>query len=482
MTKINFAEHLIANFSDLKKNAVIDPQGSLTYEQLGLCIKQVGQGLLQQGLTAGDRIIICLDDSIDWPCVFLGCIYVGLIPVPLSSMADDLLIDRVLEFVDAKAIVCDRTRLRGSISTKQVHEFYKLEGNISALKQHPDSMAYLSLSSGTTGFSKISVHRHQSFFETLTCVPVHAWNIKKDSVILSTAKMSFAFGLHNSITFAFGLGATAILIKGPPAPSKILHMIETHSVTHLISVPTILNSILKHKADVPMPYSMKTIVSSGEPLPASLEQRFAQSFGVEILNCIGMSEATQTYCSQTSTNKEPGTMGRALPGVICELRDPDGSSTPRGNIGEMWINTAGAALHYWKDWKNTKKTFHGEWLKTNDQMRETDQGNFVYVSRSDDLIKINAMYVSPIEIESSILQIPGVFDCAVVAIPNQQTELLEIKAFVVGEVSKDDLRNNLQGLLPAFMIPRAFEFVDDIPKTLTNKKIRSKLRNQVNIA
>jgi acyl-coenzyme A synthetase/AMP-(fatty) acid ligase len=193
-----------------------------------------------------------------------------------------------------------------------------------------------------------------------------------------------------------------------------------------------------------------------------------------------MSETTQIYCMQTANNWQLGTIGQPLPGVQYQLRDNQGHLVQPGQVGELFVSSPCQASLYWKDWKKTQNVFQGSWVRTGDQCLENDQGNLVFLGRSDDLVKIKGLYVSPTEIENAIINLPGIEDCTVVHTPNSQG-LNELHAFVVANGSTDriQIQQQLQQHLPAYKIPRHVKFVDSLPRTLTNKKIRSTLRKSL---
>jgi benzoate-CoA ligase len=479
MTPLNFAQWLFkTNSNNLNKIALVDDSNTiLTYGELEQKTKNFAQTLRCSRLIPQQRIIICLDDCLEWPVAFLAAISVGLNPVMVSADLPLAAINKIIALSDAAAIISDnvsnlnlkqftKNQIMVAEDTTQTSEFYEY---------HPDEPCFWLLTSGTSGDSKCVVHRHASLYNIFKLVAIPAFNIDINSHILSTAKLSFTYGLNNDITIGLGSGATVYLIKGAPAPTKIFNKLNQYPITHLFTVPTVLNSMLKHKQDKKMSSTVKMIVSAGEALPPLLSSKFEKYYNTRVYNHIGMSEVTQAYCAQTPFNYEHGTLGVPLPGVLCELRNEDGSLTVDGEIGELWVNSPCSALGYWKDAEKTKNTFYGPWVKTGDKVKKTKSGQYVYISRADDLIKVNGLYVAPIEIESVINTINGIVDCSVVSIKSS-AGLAEIHAFIVGSISDSELRAQLNKLLPNYKIPKYFKFVESLPKTVTNKKIRSVLR------
>lgn len=480
MTQKNFAQWLFEkNSTQADKLAVVDNDRGLTYRELELQAKRFAQVLVQSGLRPQQRIIICLEDCVEWPIFFLACLTAGLNPVLVSTDLPIKNLQRIMSLCDCAAMITKQhqdhgvrnfTKTDAWTSGSEIQDFYQY---------HSDEPCFWLLSSGTTGEPKCIVHPHANLHRLLELVAGPAYGIDQNSRVLSTAKLSFTYGFNNGVTFALGQGATTYLINGVPAPSLIFDKIQQHHITHFFTVPTVIASMLRHGADKKLHDSVQLMVSSGEPLPENVRVEFEQQHDLTIYNCIGMSETTQTYCAQTKINYEANTVGQALPGVELQVRDDDGSVVPVGKIGELFVKSPCQALMYWKDSNKSKSTFLGEWVRTGDKVIQTAQGNLIYVSRADDLIKINGMYVSPIEVESAICQMPGIIECAVVI--GHDNHMPEIHAFVIreGDITDSHIKMHLQSQLERHKIPKRIHFIDSLPKTVTFKKQRSKLRELV---
>jgi benzoate-CoA ligase len=238
--------------------------------------------------------------------------------------------------------------------------------------------------------------------------------------------------------------------------------------------------MIKHGQNQMLSRSVSVMVSSGEPLPKSTAENFQTQHNIKILDGLGMSECMYNYCTTTLDNIQVGSIGKPMPGIECEVRDDRGVPVPNGQIGEMWVKHPCAAIQYWKDWNKTKTTFVGKWIRTGDNVIKNNDNNYTYVSRLDDLLKINGQYVSPVEIESVILNIKWITECGVVA-KQGNNGLVEIHAFV--SVSRDtsvaEIRSMLTELLPKHKIPKHIHFIETLPKTVTYKKTRSRLRSML---
>lgn len=475
----NFAAWVFATHADKKnKTAVVDDCASLTYGQLQDHVEKFAGLLRQQGYTAQQRIVISMDDSVAWPVAFFGALYQGMNPVLVSNVMLEKDIERIVAISDASVIVSDQSC---SWSIPAIDSARALDCQAEPVKDyynfHPDEPCLWLLSSGSTGEPKCIVNRHANLYN-LMCLVTPAAGIDSNSRILSTAKMSWTYGFNVSVTFALGHGATAHVVSGVPSPTRIYNLICQHAITHLFSVPAVLASMLKHKrSDLPQDLQ---IFSSGEPLPLPVAQEFVDGFGIQVCDVFGMSETTQIYCMQSKHNWEPGTIGQPLPGVECVLRDEQGQIVPAGQVGEIYVSSPCQASLYWKDWQKTRSTFLGSWVRTGDNARWSDRGNLIFLGRRDDLIKIKGLYVSPFEIESAVATLPEVEDCTVVHVANTQG-LAELHAFVVinKSITTDYVREQLGKVLSKHKIPKHIKFVDTLPKTLTNKKMRAVLRQQI---
>lgn len=476
---INYAAWIIQTHRDKShKIAVIDGHQTITYNQLCTHVQRFAGYLHFLGYKPQQRVIVTMDDSVYWPVAFLGAIYIGMNPVLVHNgmMIKD--IERIINISDSALIISDREQ-NWSIpciskdtlvecQTPELENFYQF---------HPDEMCVWLLSSGSTGEPKCIVNRHASLYNILNLLTPVA-EINSDSILFSTAKMSWAYGVNVSVTFALGNGATACVNSGIPSPSKIINKIINNKVTHFFSVPTIFASMIKHK-NQKLPNNLN-VFSSGEFLPSSVSQSFFDYYQVPVRNCIGMAEVMQIYCMQQKLDWKPGNMGKPLPGVICELRDAHDQLVSPGTVGELYVSSPCQASMYWKDWKKTQETFRGKWVRTGDQCMQDEHGNLVFVGRCDDLVKIKGSFVAPSEIESIIEEIPEIEICTVVHAPNSQG-LAELYAFIVSnkDIQADYVRQILENKLPSFKIPKYLNFVKSIPKTLTNKKNRSLLRNSL---
>jgi benzoate-CoA ligase len=300
----------------------------------------------------------------------------------------------------------------------------------------------------------------------------------------SVAKLFFAYGLGNALYFPFAVGATAILWPGAPAPQYVYAVIEKHRPTLFFSVPTNFGMLLAHQregGDFDLS-SVRNAVSAGEALPAALFERFRSRFGVEILDGIGSTEILHIFISNRAGAIRPGSSGLLVPGYEAKLLDEEGRPVPRGEIGNLFILGDSTCAFYWNKHNKTKDTIDGHWIRTGDKYHQDQDGFFWYAGRSDDMLKVGGIWVSPVEVENVLVEHPSVLECGVGA-RQDRDELTKPLAYVVlrqGIRGTPELALELQQFvrdrLAEYKRPRWIEFLPELPKTATGKIQRYKLR------
>lgn len=457
---INFAQTVIdQSYEYPNKIAMRDGQSDMTYAQLAQRIPQVAKGLNQQGLRSGDHVIISMEDCVDWPVAFLACLYVGIVPLPLSTTIGQDLFSKIAEFINCQLII-DR---------RQVQKHYTLDSNFFPVLVHPDSAGWMNVSSGSTGMPKVAVHRHQTLFEILRMSPGPSFGMTKDSTILSTPKMSWNYGLHNSVTYTLGLGATAIVIPEAPAGPTVFEYLNRFKPDIVISSPSIIRRLLTANARYTLPNSITHFNSSGEHLPAPMYDQFLQRFGLTLHSCIGMMETATNYAANPDWEHDRGTVGRAFDGVKIKLVDD-----------EIYVSSPANACYYYNNYNKTRETFIGEWVRTGDRGYYNKQGNLVFAGRVDDVFKVNDLIVNPIEIEAEIMRHHGIDQAAVSGVVNHKG-LKDIHAFVTVRYHLDvnELKTYLQQKLFPHQVPKHIHIVETFPETMTNKKDRRTLAQEL---
>ena len=471
---INFAQFIIdQSQSYVDKPAVHDGIDSLSYGQLTQRIQQAATGLLSVGIKKNQHVIIMLEDCVDWPVIFLACIHQGIIPLPISATIGIDLFWKIAEFIDCEAIIASDEKCQQLSNNKipvcsraKIQQFFQNKSsNIDAVMSNPDAPAFMNISSGSTGMPKVAVHRHQSFFEMLKMSPYVSFGMTKDSVILSVPKMSWNFGLQNSITYALGLGATAIVITELPAAPTIFNYLNRFCPDIVVTSPSIIRRLLMSPAKYSLPDSIKHFNTSGEHLPTPLYDQFEKRFKIPLYSCIGMMETCSNYAANSNSEYDRGTIGKPLPG--CEIKIID---------DEIYVSSPAAAFYYYKNYEKTKQTFVGKWVRTGDRGYFNKQGNLVFAGRVDDVFKVNDLIVNPIEIESTLMASPMVEQIAVAKIANNQNQN-ETHAFIVptDQFDLDVFTDYINTHLYSHQRPKKIHIVDALHETMTNKKDRRSL-------
>jgi benzoate-CoA ligase family protein len=313
-------------------------------------------------------------------------------------------------------------------------------------------------------------------------------DIRDSDRCFSVAKLFFAYGLGNSLYFPFSVGATTILWPGPPTPANVFPLIERHRPTLLFSVPTGYSMLLAYgrpEGDERADYDLSSVrlaVSAGEALPAVIYERFKHRYGIDIIDGIGSTEVLHMFISNRPGAIRPGSSGQIVPGYASRLLDESGAPVPRGEIGNLWIRGDSTCAAYWNQHEKTKDTIEGHWVRTGDKYTIDDDGYYWYQGRSDDMLKVGGLWVSPVEVESVLVSHTAVLECAVIGQQNQDG-LVKTMAFVVlreGASPSPELAKELQQFvrsqLAAYKRPQWVQFIAELPKTATGKIQRFRLR------
>jgi benzoate-CoA ligase len=355
-----------------------------------------------------------------------------------------------------------------------------------------DDPAFWLYSSGSTGQPKGTVHTHANLYWTAQLYGRNVLQLTEQDVCFSAAKLFFAYGLGNALTFPLSVGATTLLMGERPTPDAIFKRwrgeIGGFRPTVFFGAPTGFAAIL---ASEQLPardaIALRLVSSAGEALPAELGERFRRHFAIDIVDGIGSTEMLHIFLSNRPERVRYGTTGWPVPGYSVELRDEHGAPVPDGELGDLYIQGPSAALLYWGNREKTRETFQGAWTKSGDKYVRNDDGSYTYGGRSDDMIKVSGIYVSPFEVEATLAQHPSVLEAAVVGTEDAQG-LTKSKAFVVLKVSarggagaeitvtEDELKAFVRERLAPHKYPRSVEFVSELPKTATGKIQRFRLR------
>lgn len=309
--------------------------------------------------------------------------------------------------------------------------------------------------------------------------------VTENDRFFSVAKLFFAYGLGNGLYFPLSVGATSILLPGPPKPQSVFDLVERARPTLFFSVPSHYTKLLSHSPGAdrsPNFSSVRHAISAGECLPAAIFNRFKERFGVEILDAIGSTEALHMFITNRPGAVKPGSSGTLIPGFGARIVDEKNQPVAPGGIGDLIVKTDAACACYWNQHEKTKETIAGQWLRTGDRYHQDADGYFWYAGRSDDMLKVSGTWVSPVEIENELVEHPEVLEAAVVGRKDADGLMKTVACVVLrdGKSGSPDLSVELQRFvlerLPVFKRPHQIEFVAEIPKTATGKLQRYKLR------
>lgn len=507
----------------------------VSYRELQALANRAGNALLGAGVQPEQRVALLLLDGPEFVATFLGAMKIGAVPVPLNTIApldelryflgdsrsralvatptiagallespDDSALalvramflvgepaggDRAQQAAPLQAARSGQARLRrataGGASVVSFSEAIAAASpELEAFPTGVDEPCYWLYSSGTTGRPKGTVHLHGDMLACTTPYAEEVVAITPDDVTFSVARLFFSYGLVNSLFLPLLAGASVALTPERPQPLRVIDIMRRQRPSLLFSVPTsyvALCAALEGGENHDRPFDcVRLAVSAGEPLPAPLYERWVGLTDVELLDGIGSTEIGYIYCSNLPGRVRPGSSGQLIGNHQARVVAENGRDLPDGEPGELWVKAESTALHYWNQRARSKATFVGEWMRTGDRYQRDRDGYYWYLGRTDDMFKVSGQWVSPLEVESCLMEHPAVLECAVVA-EQTETGLLRAVAYVVCraavEVSESELQAHVKSRLAPHKYPRRVEFVDQLPKTATGKVQRYKLRN-----
>jgi benzoate-CoA ligase len=504
----NFAADVLARNLDAGragKIAYVDHRGSYSYGDLADRVECFGHALRSLGIHREERILLCMLDTIDWPVAFLGAIKAGVVAVPVNTLLteDDyrymledsrarlLVVAEELYSKFANLIAAAEDLAHVVVCGENAHNHLRFSDLLESAKTESktapttcDDMCFWLYTSGSTGKPKAAVHTHADLRFTDELYAAQILGITTDDVCYSVAKLFFAYGLGNALTFPLSAGATTILLPQRPTPDAVGEILRKHQVTVFYAVPTFYAGFLASSAAPDRgALNLRRCVSAGEALPADVGRRWRERYGTDILDGLGSTEMLHIFVSNRPDDVKYGTTGRPVPGYDIRLVDDDGNPVSKpGELGELQVRGPTSAIMYWNNREQSRATFLGEWTRSGDKYIQDEDGYFVYCGRRDDMLKVSGMYVSPFEVEGALQTHPAVLEAAVVGWPDAD-ELIKPKAFVVlksPEKASADFAHALQEhcrqRLAPFKYPRWIEFRTELPKTATGKIQRFKLR------
>lgn len=489
------------------KPAFVDANGTLTYGELAARSNRMGNLLAAFGIGREARIAALMLDTNDYPVVFWGAIKAGVVPVLLNTLLNAEQYAYMLADSRAKALFVSAQLLptvqpilgklpflthvfvSGGASPSYA---FDLNAELAAhsfefalADTFADETAFWLYSSGSTGMPKGVRHVHTSMIETARLYGQGVLGIRENDVGFSAAKLFFAYGLGNAMSFPMSVGATTILLSERPTPDSVMRIFKTHQPTLFFGVPTLYAALLASPASTREAGSdrLRQCISAGEALPADVGRAWKARFGVDILDGIGSTEMLHIYVSNRPDDIRYGTTGKPVPGYDVQLLDEKGRAVAAGEVGELLVRGASASDGYWNQREKSRRTFEGEWTRSGDKYICDPEGYYVYQGRTDDMFKVSGIWVSPFEVESALIAHEAVLEAAVV--PREDGDgLLKPRAIVVLKPGKSAdasltaaLQEHVKAKAGPWKYPRWIEFVDSLPKTATGKIQRFKLRD-----
>ncbi|MGE5283754.1 MAG: benzoate-CoA ligase family protein [Actinomycetota bacterium] len=491
------------------KIAYIDDAGSCTYAGLAERVNRTANALRGIGLEMEQRVVLCHLDTIDWPSAFLGAIKAGIVPIAVNTLLTTADYEFMLRDSRARALIVSESLLPAFapligrlpflkhvvVSGEHAHGHLSLRGLMSnagtAFDPAPtmrDDACFWLYSSGSTGPPKGTVHVHSSPIHTAELYARPILGIRESDVVFSAAKLFFAYGLGNGLTFPLSVGATTVLMAERPTAAAVFRRLKERRPTIFFGVPTLFAGLLA-SPDLPAreDVALRVCASAGEALPANIGERWTRHFGVEILDGIGSTEMLHIFLSNRPGEVRYGTTGKPVPGYRIRLVGEDGREVGPNEMGELQIDGPTAAAGYWNNREKTRTTFLGEWTRAGDNYSLDGDGYYTYAGRSDDMLKVGGIYVSPFEVEAALMTHPGVLEAAVIGQPDKD-ELIKPRAYVVLKAGTagsrelaEELKAHVKSRLAPYKYPRWVEFVPELPKTATGKIQRFVLRSRAGL-
>jgi 4-hydroxybenzoate-CoA ligase len=488
------------------KLAYTDTVSELTYGELQKQTCRLANLLRRLGVRREERVAMIMLDTVDFPVVFLGSMRAGVVPVPLNTLLTTeqyayVLADcraRVLFVSEAlypavKDIVgrmpdleCVIVSGKNAFGHKLLSEEIARESDqFATVATHADEPAFWLYSSGSTGMPKGVRHLHSNLEATANTYAKQVLGIREDDVCLSAAKLFFAYGLGNALTFPLSVGATTILNAERPTPPRMFALLNKYNPTIFYGVPTLFAAMLNDEAtkDATAGRRLRICTSAGEALPESVGNAWKARFDADILDGVGSTELLHIFLSNAPGDIKYGSSGRAVPGYEVRLVNEAGDDVADGEVGEMLVHAPSAGEGYWNQRAKSRSTFEGYWTRTGDKYVRDAEGRYTFCGRSDDMFKVSGIWVSPFEVESALITHPAVLEAAVV--PEADPEgLLKPKAYVVlrADAAQDRLdqalKEHVKQKIGVWKYPRWIEVVEGLPKTATGKIQRFKLRDR----
>ncbi len=483
--------------------AIRDLHGATTYAELAAQVNRAGNALVNLGLAPGDRIILIVSDCPEFFFLFWGAIKAGFVPVPVNTLLRAPDYTFIIEDSEAACVLwspefeaevkpalaaaspCPARQMpvsgKGGTFTERMEA---ADADLDPAFATADADCFWLYTSGSTGTPKGVIHAHRDMVVTSQYYGVEVLGAHADDIHFSAAKLFFAYGLGNAMTFPLWTGGQSVLYAGAPKPDVMFAHIARFQPTLYFAVPTLyasqVNILEKEPQDLS---SLRACVSAGEPLPAEIYNRWQQRTGLPILDGLGTTELLHIFIANSPERARPGSSGRLVPGYEARIAGDDGVPVADGEIGHLWARGQSVMSRYWKQPERTEAVLVDGWIRTGDSYVRDPDGYFTSCGRSDDMLKVGGIWVSPIEIEGRLIAHESVLEAAVIGRPDSEG-LIKPEAFVIlrdaaraSEALAEELKAFCKDGLARYKYPRWIRFVDSLPRTATGKIQRFKLRD-----
>jgi benzoate-CoA ligase len=484
------------------KRCLFQDDRAWTYAEVQAAANRFGNALRRLGVDVEDRVLLVLPDGPEFVFAWFGAAKVGAVIAMVNPLlpADDYVhyftysrakvavvhasvLDRVepnlprFPHLRRLVVVGGDPRSHLAFDEASAAETDRLQN----ADTHRDDPAIWLFTSGSTGKPKAAVHLQQDLPWNTERYAKQVMGIRQDDLTVSVPKLFFGYATGTNLLFPFAVGGATALFPGRSEPATLFDVIDRFRPTILTSVPTMINGMLNHPGGASRDLSsLRLVLSAGEALPPELYRRWKETFGVEILDGIGSAEMFHIYISNSPDDVVPGSLGRLVPGYEARVVGPDGADVPDGEAGTLWVKGESAAILYWQAHEKSKEVLRGDWVVTGDHMRRDAEGRFWYEGRTDDMLKVGGIFVSPFEVENCLLQHPRVAECAVIGYKDADG-LTKPKAYIVTRDAAGDtslaleLQEFVKDRLAPFKYPRAVEFLAALPKNDRGKIERRRL-------
>jgi benzoate-CoA ligase family protein len=478
---------------------------TLTYGEVADLANRGGNVFRNLGVEMEGRVLMICLDAPEFLTAFWGAVKLGAVPIPVNTLmrgADYLYFlndSRARVVVISAPLLAQVSPVLGQATflkhvlvaggTDHPHlcwedELAKASSRLEAAPTSRDDPAFWLYSSGSTGFPKGAVHLHHDMVICQETYAKQVLGIRPTDRVYSAAKLFFAYGLGNAGYFPMGVGAQSVLSPHRPTPEGVFEILTRHCPTLFFGVPTLYAGMLavkeaERRFDLS---SLRLCISAGEALPEEIYTRWRERFGVEIVDGIGTTEILHIFLSNRPGAARPGSTGLPVPGYEAIIVDDEGRPVALGEIGNLRVKGDSTMAYYWNKHEKTKETLYGPWIQTGDKYYQDADGYFWYCGRADDMLKVGGIWVSPVEVEATLVKHSAVLEAAVVG-QEDSDRLVKPKAFVVlkepvGDPAglAEELKTFVKDKIAPYKYPRWIEFVSDLPKTATGKIQRFKLR------